>query len=122
MTIGTGLGTYTVQDLITAIRATLGSSNQNNLSNEKIIAKINEVWQFCLVQKFTNFSLRSVWTFMTVPGIDKYIFPQGNALNLVYSPLVNNAALQFFDSDRSFYNNFVGTLQNYIITEANGTA
>ncbi len=121
MSTGTGLVTYTVQDLITAIRATLGSSNQNNLSNAQIIAKINEVWQFELVQEFTNFSLCSMWTFMTIPGVDKYIFPQGNALNMVKSPLLNNAALTFYDSNRDFFNNFVGTLQNYIIATADGT-
>jgi hypothetical protein len=85
------------------------------LSNDQLIAKLNSVWQFSLPDDFTHFSLCSLWTFMTTPGVDKYIFPQGNALNIVGTPLLNNAGLYFYDDNQRFYNNFVSTLQNYII-------
>lgn len=117
MSTGTGLGTYTVQQLLTSIRATLGSSNVDNLSNAQIISKLNTVWQFSLVQDFVHFCLTSTWTFMTQAGIDRYIFPQGNILNIIRQPILNNMVLNFYDDNQTFFTNYVGTLQNYLLED-----
>lgn len=114
--MGVGLPQYTVNDIILAIRSTLGSSNVNNLSNKQIIAKLNTVWQFFLSQDFTHFSLCSLWTFMTEAGIDRYIFPQGNALNLVSKPILNNRMLNLYDNNQTFFASKLSTLQNYEAT------
>ena len=115
MSTGTGLPTYTIGQLVLAIRATLGSSNQDNIPNSTIIDKINTVWQFHVPQDFTNFALCSLWSFMTEVGVDRYIFPQGNALNIVGQPLLNNSFLFLYDDNQKFFNKNIGTLQNYLI-------
>lgn len=122
MSTGIGLSSFTVQNVLSGVRATLGSSNSSNLSNDQILAKLNNVWQFYIPLDFVHFTLTSVWSFMTVAGVDRYIFPQQNASNIIGDVNLNNTPLILYDSNQSFFSNYVGTLQNYIITVAETAA
>lgn len=113
---------FELTDIITKIRRLTGRPSPDQMSDDTITQYINTYYLFDMPETLRLLKLKDVFTFVTIPNVEAYPFP--NSLYMTVEPpaYVAGQQIQYFQDLDLFYREW--PKNNYIqqIAAGNGTA
>ncbi len=128
---------HLLSDIITYVRRIIKSPSNDDITDDLIIDYINRFWITDVDARMQLFDLKTKYSFVTSPGVDRYNMPYyniqtepGNQIigsypvyqGFLQNAYINGVPVTFQTQKQLFFNNWFNVMQNMpVVAVGNGT-